>query len=332
MRTSIWLALGLSGCVTGFNGGISGVCAGDRDGDGLCDNEDACPDDATNDRDNDGVCGKQDQCAGEDDRIDADEDGVPDGCDPCLGDPGNDADADGVCAADDPCPGDPDDECDMAVFVAVQADVFPDEVSWQIVDHRSSLIDSGDFRGVGAGYFARVEIPATRTSCLTVRDVGQDGGVRGMVFSRQLNRRYAEWDWGSFGSADTFCFDPSEGTSFNPPREADWVDSGVCEVKLALYLGQYAEEVGYELQTESQQVITTEASGSFTQEGLTINRTFTLTDGEYRLVMLDSYGDGWTGGADDAQFTLTFAGGGEIISGFLQDGFSGWEGFYINCP
>jgi len=113
---------------------------GDRDGDGLCDDVDPCPDtfnmnpvdldkdnvfdecdnsplfnpdqadidgdgigdvsDPCIDPDNDGVCGADDKCPGQDDRIDIDRDGIPDACDDCI-----DQDADGICDDEDDCLG-----------------------------------------------------------------------------------------------------------------------------------------------------------------------------------------------------------------------------------
>lgn len=58
-------------------------CA-DRDGDGMCDSVDPCPDDATNDSDGDGVCDSDDICDGGDDAEDVDGDGTPDACDDCA--------------------------------------------------------------------------------------------------------------------------------------------------------------------------------------------------------------------------------------------------------
>lgn len=127
----------------GGDGTTTGGCAAlDADGDGVCDDADACPagDDALDadgdgrpdacdpcpqdpaddadgdglcgdvdacpdgDEDGDGVCDGVDVCPGWDDRKDSDGDGTPDGCETCDGD----ADGDGVCDAVDACPGSPD--------------------------------------------------------------------------------------------------------------------------------------------------------------------------------------------------------------------------------
>lgn len=77
----------------------------DRDGDGIFDLCDECPDDALNDHDNDTVCGIDERCLGFDDRLDRDSDGIPDGCDECPDDPENDADNDEYCGDIDTCPG-----------------------------------------------------------------------------------------------------------------------------------------------------------------------------------------------------------------------------------
>lgn len=64
----------------------------DRDGDGVCDRKDQCPDNPDKstpgkcgcddqDSDGDGVCDSIDKCLGYSDKIDTDGDGIPDGCD-----------------------------------------------------------------------------------------------------------------------------------------------------------------------------------------------------------------------------------------------------------
>jgi hypothetical protein len=88
--------------------GIQGLCTiPDADGDGICDQQDNCPDDYN------------------DLQEDRDADGVGDICDPCADDPFNDVDLDGVCGDVDNCPltanppsdcdsngGTPDEQCD----------------------------------------------------------------------------------------------------------------------------------------------------------------------------------------------------------------------------
>ena len=77
----------------------------DTDSDGICDDSDACPNDASNDSDADGVCDDQDICLGFDDNgSDADGDNIPDACDVCPNDPENDPDNDGICSSLDSCP------------------------------------------------------------------------------------------------------------------------------------------------------------------------------------------------------------------------------------
>jgi hypothetical protein len=66
-------------------------CGGDpdRDGDGVADVCDSCPDDPGDDSDGDGSCDSMDRCPGSDDRDDGDDDAIPDGCDdwPCGTEP-----------------------------------------------------------------------------------------------------------------------------------------------------------------------------------------------------------------------------------------------------
>ncbi|MCG8461630.1 MAG: hypothetical protein MI919_35560, partial [Holophagales bacterium] len=107
--------------------------AQDRDGDGVTDVPDLCPDDAdpdqsdgdgdqvgdacdacegddaSGDTDGDLVCDDSDVCAGSDDGADTDADNVPDGCDVCRGDDASgDSDGDLVCDDSDVCAGSDD--------------------------------------------------------------------------------------------------------------------------------------------------------------------------------------------------------------------------------
>jgi hypothetical protein len=76
---------------------LSGVCVVpppqadcdgvDRDGDGVLDCHDPCPDDLSDDSDGDGTCDGQDICADGADDADADRDGLPDACDSCPNNP-----------------------------------------------------------------------------------------------------------------------------------------------------------------------------------------------------------------------------------------------------
>lgn len=80
----------------------------DRDGDGVVDLCDPCPDDRPDDPDGDGVCTSADVCPAGDDRNDRDADGQPDACDPCPDDAPDDSDGDGTCDSSDVCPGSDD--------------------------------------------------------------------------------------------------------------------------------------------------------------------------------------------------------------------------------
>ncbi|MEM9596037.1 MAG: SdrD B-like domain-containing protein [Acidobacteriota bacterium] len=79
----------------------------DSDGDHVGDACDACDgDDGAGDSDGDGVCDDRDSCPGFDDLLDGDGDGVADGCDQCIGDDATgDADGDLRCDDVDLCPG-----------------------------------------------------------------------------------------------------------------------------------------------------------------------------------------------------------------------------------
>jgi len=76
-----------------------GICGGnifDADDDGICDDVDECPNDASNDEDSDGICDDIDECVGEYDE-----------CGECNGD-GVDEDGDGSCDDIDDCIGEYD--------------------------------------------------------------------------------------------------------------------------------------------------------------------------------------------------------------------------------
>ena len=79
---------------------------GDRDGDGIADDVDSCPNDRDNDRDADGYCGDVDNAPNEPnpDQADRDGDGIGDVVDACPGDAENDIDDDGVCGDLDNAP------------------------------------------------------------------------------------------------------------------------------------------------------------------------------------------------------------------------------------
>ncbi len=119
--------------VLGFNVGSVYIFETDRDGDGLVDSVDNCPDvfnadqsdldadgfgnvcdvcpiDELNDVDGDGLCGNVDNCPNLSnvDQANGDGDMLGDVCDPCPVDPLNDADGDGVCGDVDVCPGSDD--------------------------------------------------------------------------------------------------------------------------------------------------------------------------------------------------------------------------------
>ena len=147
------------------------ACAGeddtvDSDGDGVADGCDACPLDATDDSDGDGVCDSDDACAGHDDTVDGDADGVADGCDACPLDATDDSDGDGACDSDDICPGGDDlvdsdldgtpDDCDLCP----ESDVL-DEFNWVTWDPISGNVATGLVGDVGVTYSSSSTLQAT---------------------------------------------------------------------------------------------------------------------------------------------------------------------------
>lgn len=87
--------------------GIGDECDSDRDGDGIPNVSDACPDDGVNDADGDGICGASDNCpyTYNPGQADADQDGRGDACDACPTlPPWEDQDEDCVPDAQDNCP------------------------------------------------------------------------------------------------------------------------------------------------------------------------------------------------------------------------------------
>ncbi len=145
MTLTSWLAMVtiFAGCTdeAETNGQAEAPCA-DTDADGICDEDDACPDaDDAIDTDGDSVPDACDVCPTGSDAIDEDGDGVPDACETCPGaDDAADDDADGVPDGCDVCPGSDDavdsdtdgvpDGCDVcngaADAIDTDADGVPD--------------------------------------------------------------------------------------------------------------------------------------------------------------------------------------------------------------
>ena len=126
-----------------------GVCGGvgvDSDIDGICDDEDICPNDPDNDADGDGICGDLDLCEGFDDSIDTDGDSIPDQCDDCPIDQDNDIDGDGICGNEDPCPNDPFNDADNDT-VCGDVDICPND-SFNDIDGDGICCSDGDGDGV----------------------------------------------------------------------------------------------------------------------------------------------------------------------------------------
>jgi Thrombospondin type 3 repeat len=146
---------------------IANVDNGDRDGDGVIDLHDDCPDAADPgqfDTDGDGVGDACDVCPSVPDptQADADRDGEGDACDPCPTDPLDDADKDGRCAWVDNCPDVPNPE---------QSDIDLDGIG-DVCDNCPDRFNrhQGDMDGDGIGDLCDV--------CPSDADPGQADGDR----------------------------------------------------------------------------------------------------------------------------------------------------------
>ncbi|MEM1180891.1 MAG: SdrD B-like domain-containing protein [Acidobacteriota bacterium] len=229
--------------------------ARDRDGDGVTDVPDLCPDiadpdqsdgdddgvgdvcdacrgdDASGDTDRDLTCDDSDLCPGSDDGLDADLDGTPDGCDLCLGDDATgDSDGDLVCDDLDLCPGS-DDGLDADL------DGVPDGCDLCLGDD-----DAGDVDG--DGLCNDLDASVGDFVWLDGGDGVQDGGEPGVagVTVRLFSAAGALLDTASTDSDGLYLFSPGPGDFYLefvlPPDRAyaprdrgadDSVDSDVNE-------------------------------------------------------------------------------------------------------
>jgi uncharacterized protein (TIGR03437 family) len=115
----------------------------DRDGDGIPDNEDNCPDDynpGQEDNDRDGI---GDVCDPDDDN-----DGLPDNVDPCPKNP--DCDGDGIPDKDDPCPLNPDPNCNI---------INPDPTFIQFSRRTKSISKESKSYAASKGLTAHISAP-----------------------------------------------------------------------------------------------------------------------------------------------------------------------------
>ena len=93
-------------------------------------------------------------------------------------------DEDGLCADVDPCPDLLPDACTVPVVLAIQVDTFPADTTWALLNYRSAAVLRGSFEAPGEGAFHEVDVRADTQSCVSLSDLGQDGGTRGLVFAR----------------------------------------------------------------------------------------------------------------------------------------------------
>jgi hypothetical protein len=128
----------------------------DSDGDGVADEDDACPEDPTQwtDDDGDGHCDEVDDDCDDDPTqwIDTDGDGLCDDDDPCPETTNNgDSDGDGICDEDDDCPLDPtnSNDADGDSFCDESDDCPDDPTGWVDSDGDGDCDDDDDNDGDG---------------------------------------------------------------------------------------------------------------------------------------------------------------------------------------
>jgi len=126
------------------------VCMGpdnvDTDGDGVCNEWDVCPTDATDtDTDNDNVCDVDDACLGDDTFGDTDGDQICDDLDLCEGnDSSEDTDLDGICGDIDNCPADSNADQDDTDGDGVGDDCEADTDGDGVIDDDDNCNDDGN--------------------------------------------------------------------------------------------------------------------------------------------------------------------------------------------
>lgn len=323
LHNVVWVA-GL-GALFGGCGALTTTGCPDADGDGVCDVDDTCPDDPGTDDDGDGLCGAADACPDGDDAADQDEDGLADACDPCPRLPGGDADGDGVCDANDPCPETADTTCDDAVFIGLQVDGFPSESRWELIDGASNVLADGTFNRAGGGGYTRVELPVDGLYFLTLYDEGPEGlsngsngGVRGLVFSRQRGRVFDTFDFYDWSTrVENREIDLSGGDAVDPeslPTEAAFLQEiRFCDVRVSASLRNFPDEIGWQLRNRVDALAFVEI-GDYPPElaGTTKDETFRLPEGDYVLRLIDELGDGWV--EFDEGAVSVFVGGTAVVS------------------
>lgn len=332
MRPVLWSLVVLgSACVVPLP--VDPFACDDSDGDGSCDEDDPCPGDPADDADQDGVCAPDDVCAAGDDHEDVDVDGVPDGCDLCPGVADVDADDDGLCDTADPCPSDATNACAEAIWIGVQADVFYQDIDWELHNASGATVALGNFRSAGDGYFQEVQVDGDAESCLVVNDTQGDGGSRGIVFNLKRQLKLTEWEGGDYVGGESFCFHPKEGTAFTPPKQRVWLNTGQCQVEVRIHTGLYPEELGWRLESYEGRSIQEAPSGTFHTASTVETTALTLTDGDYRFFQLDSMGDGWVGRSDTASYDVVRVFDNAVLAtGQLQGGSQGSITFVLDCP
>lgn len=278
------------------------ICLDDYDGDGICGAEDACPLDAMNDEDGDGVCFSQDRCALGNDADDEDKDDTPDACDVCLGDPLNDEDEDAMCDMVDPCLNDGANSCLREVTVGLQTDNWFDEATFSVTIGGEVLLE-GTFTEPGAGLFQTFELPKNAGRfCVNLTDSRGDGGVRGAIWDENFGQPLEEWALYDWGDTISYCTDLRD--VFRPERvmpERPWGPEdflgGInrCDVYIHLRTENWGNETGWTLRDGRNGIVLNRNPGYYANYR-DYSEFVRLYDGQFVMVMRDSYGDGWHGG------------------------------------
>lgn len=275
----------------------------DLNANGLCD-DDCDPSDG--DSDGDGVCDNIDACPGFDDRLDADGDGVPDGCDTCNtngqtcddGDPctindvfdescncvgvNEDSDGDGVCDGEDVCP-QGDDNAD------VDGDGIPDACDDCDANLTGQTCDDGD-------------------ACTT-----------GDVYDENCNCAgvYEDSDGDGVCDGEDICPQGDDNIDLNGNGVPDACEGDCSKNKFILTLNfdNYPEESSWDIKNVEGTIVASGGPYGNQIGGSTLFETISLPEGCYAFTIYDLYGDGLCCAYGNGSYSLDDACGGKHAEG-----------------